>query len=114
MFPNMQDAFLDWQTRSTFSVVTKSLSNYQVSESKGAETSFDGLLYPQSAQQLAIKPEGQRTWKWWALISSKALALDTVIKDASSKEFRVMSVRDFSMAGFYEYDLVENYANPSA
>ena len=63
------------------------------------------------AQKIAIKPEGQRTWKWWSGISSVELKLGWKIKldrDRNpEKSYEVMSVSDWSQARVWNYDFAE-------
>lgn len=71
---------------------------------------FTGMLVPVPPQKVAIKPEGQRTWKWWALFSRKRLSVDDLILDRDLRRYRVKSVADWSKAGYYEYEMVEGPA----
>jgi len=109
-FPDMSDAFLDWQSSVKFSLVTKEVDDFEIKETL-EEYNFMGLFYPSTPQQIALKPEGQRTWKWWSLITQKKLNLDDIVKDINTTEYRVMSVYNWSQAGFYQYELTEKYTD---
>lgn len=62
--------------------------------------------------QLAMKPEGQRTWKWSKLhtLPEPKLNLDDIVK-IRDVSYRVMTRADQSEYGFVEYDLLEGYEN---
>jgi hypothetical protein len=107
-FPNMAEAFSGWETQTQFKKVNKTVSDFEVTETTETEY-FTGMFYPMKSQDIIFKPEGQRTWKWWNLLSIKSLALDDIVKDANDKQYRVMGVRDWSMAGYFEYDLTEQF-----
>jgi hypothetical protein len=109
-FPNMLDAFRDWQNNAKFTIVTKDVVDFQTEEVL-AEYNFDGLFYPKQAREIALKPEGQRTWRWWSMVTSKDLELDTIVKDVNGKQFRVMASTNYSIAGFYDYDLTEDFVD---
>jgi hypothetical protein len=62
--------------------------------------------------QLAMKPEGERTWKWSKLhtLPEPKLKLDDIVQIRGIK-YRVMVMADQSEYGFEEYDLQEDYIN---
>jgi hypothetical protein len=107
-FPNMTEAFHDWETNVRFYKITKTLNDFEVSETSETEI-FCGEFYPLSTQEIQFKPEGQRQWKWWALITEKLLVLDDIVRDEAKKEYRVMGTKDWGVAGFYEYELTESF-----
>jgi hypothetical protein len=65
---------------------------------------------PFSAQRLDIKPEGQRSWRWFTLHSLKdlVLKLDDIIILAEIK-YRVMQKYDYAEYGFYQYEIAEGF-----
>ncbi len=67
------------------------------------------LLTPMNPRKIAIKPEGQREWKWWTATSVSRLELGwRVLPDADDHiQYEVMTQADWSQAGFYAYDFVE-------
>jgi len=110
MFPGVLESFRDWGQYLTFNKITKTIVDYQVVETP-FERSFEGMLLTQTPQQLSIKPEGQRTWMWWTLVTDELLTLDDIIKDEHNTEYRLMTKSNFAIAGFYSYEIVEQYAN---
>ena len=110
-FPNMSEAFQDWQTATEFRKVTKTTTDFETVETT-EEDRFSGMFFPLDAQKIAFKPEGQRQWKWWGLLSVKQLALDDIVVDQDDKKYRVTAVKDWmALAGYYEYDITEGFNN---
>lgn len=126
-FPLMSEAFADWTVTSTFLAVVKEVIDFRVVETIGGvpyggggygmgpyggavdlSGVFEGVLQPLPDRRLLIKPEGQRTWKWWTLWARKALVLDDVVVDKEGLSYRIMSVKDWSNSDYFEYDLTEN------
>ena len=69
-----------------------------------------GVVQPLSAQQLAIKPEGQRAWIWLSVYCLPDLVLqpsDIIVYNCL--RYRVMAKHDYTMHGFIHYEIVEDY-----
>lgn len=107
--PNVSGAMFDWFQQCTFVVVSKSVSAFQVVE-VGESVEFWGVVQPLTGRKLEIKPEGQRNWNWIWIHSQVQLPLttDDVIQYLGI-QYRVMSQKNFSIYGYYEYELVEDY-----
>lgn len=69
-----------------------------------------GVVQIFTPAQLAMKPEGERTWKWRKLhmTSHPKLKLDDIVEIKGIK-YRVMDMEDFSEYGVVSYDLQEDY-----
>lgn len=65
---------------------------------------------PLSAQELAIKAEGERSWKWEKIHTTPEVKLSTddriVFKGIP---YRVMEKFDYTEYGFLEYHVVEDF-----
>lgn len=74
------------------------------------KTETEGVIQPLSAQQIAIKPEGQRAWKWMELHCRANLILkpDDIVAIDGVK-YRVTAVYDYRQYGFMHYELAQNY-----
>lgn len=121
-FPDVSGAFWGWSVKSLFISVQKVAVDFEVVENLGsppfdfggygqgnyAALIFVGVLEPLPDRKLMIKPEGQRTWKWWTLWTKKPLELDDIIVDKPGRIYRVMSQSDWSSGRYYQYDLTEN------
>ena len=65
---------------------------------------------PFSPEQLEVKAEGERSWKWYTLHSLTDLRLKTDdIVILHEVEYRVMEKLDFREYGYYEYHIVEGF-----
>lgn len=107
--PNVGEAMLDWFQQMRFGVVTKEVKNSQVVETV-RELSARGVIQPLTERQLMMKPEGQRAWDWYWLHAEPSLVLE-VDSDVIylSRQYRVMSNKNYSLYGYVEYHLVQDY-----
>lgn len=106
-FPNVARALSRFNTGQTFRVLKKEAIDFELSETLKTEITFRGTMEPIPQQKLHIKPEGQRSWRWWTLWTTQNLNIDSVIIDRAGIQFRVMSGTDWSAAGYYEYELTQ-------
>lgn len=72
---------------------------------------FLGVWQPLRDEELQFKPEGQRSWEWiWIHAKSGTLNLQTQDKVIfNNKRYKVMNVKDYSLNGFIEYQLIRDY-----
>ena len=107
--PNVGGAICTWGQKMVFTTITKTQVEFETVETK-TETYFEGTWQPFTAQQLNIKPEGQRAWSWFTCHACTKLELkpDDIIfyKDI---QYRVMSKLDYSSYGYYQYELILDY-----
>ena len=108
--PNMANTLNGWEIPLTLIKVTQSIID---GDAVKVETliNFMGVWQPLRDEQLQFKPEGQRSWEWiWIHAKSGTLNLSTQDKVIfNSKRYKVMSVKDYSLNGFIEYELVRDY-----
>lgn len=113
--PDVSGALFDWFQQITFTSVSKSVQNFQAVE-VGTSFSFEGTWQPFTDRQLVMKPEGERKWKWFLLHSQPNVPLipDDVITYLGV-QYRVKAMKDWSLNGYMEYHLIEDYtgAGPS-
>ena len=71
---------------------------------------FQGVRQPFTAQQLALKPEGQRHWKWEMIHAWPNLQLkpDEIITFAN-QNYRVMQKWDWTEYGYVQYEIAQDY-----
>lgn len=69
-----------------------------------------GVRYSQTPRQLAMKPEGERKWKWSILylLPDPKLKVDDKIKIHGIK-YRVMTAMENQEYGVMSYELIEDY-----
>jgi len=106
----MSGTVSDWFQRLMFTKIQKSIVNFNLVESE-QEYSFMGVVQPASAQALMVKPEGQRSWKWYTVHAWPALVLapDEIIMFLGVR-YRVMEKLDYTPYGYVEYQIVQDYS----
>jgi len=107
--PDMSDALLNWFQPMTFTQIAKSVVNFQVVETK-IDTAFLGVWQPAGPKNLEMKDIGQRQWSHFTLHSNINLKLfpDEIVQ-YRSQNYRVMGQTDYSLYGYVEYQLVQDY-----
>lgn len=107
--PDVSDVLPDWFQDMTFQVVTKDLEDYEVVENLTTITT-QGVRQPMSAQRIAIKPEGQRAWKWETIhcLPDVKLNIDDIIIFDGVK-YRVMNRWNWAEYGYLEYEICQAY-----
>jgi hypothetical protein len=112
--PDVSGALLGWFRPLTFTRIVKTTRSFRVVEERVA-VAAEGMVVPFNTQQLMVKPEGQRAWKWRTIFATPALQLsnDDVVTqqnpDGTTTSYRVMMKKDFSAHGYLTYDVVEDY-----
>ena len=108
--PNMANTLTSWQTALTLEKITQSVVDGDAV--KTTETiDFLGVWQPLRDEQLQFKPEGQRSWQWF-WIHAKAGTLNLQTQDKiifQDKRYKVMSVKDYSLNGYIEYEVILDY-----
>lgn len=107
--PQVGEVLPSWFQPLTFDIITKSLVDYEVQEVI-VPVSTQGVRQPMTAQQIAIKPEGQRAWRWETLhcLPNVPLRIDDIVV-FGEKRYRVMQKWDWSEYGYYEFHICEAY-----
>lgn len=110
--PNLANAVMAWSQQLEFVVVSKSIENAEVVESYLTYCVL-GTKQPLSPQKMAIKPEGQRSWKWYQLhlTATVSIQIDDIIRFGGEDEYRVMAKSDFSEYGYIYYEIAQGFAN---
>ena len=107
--PQVGEVLPSWFQTMTFDVVTKTIVNYEVKETLTTITT-QGVRQPMSAQQLSIKPEGQRAWRWETLhcLPDVKLQVDDIVIFDGIK-YRVMQRWNWAEYGYLEYHICQAY-----
>src|SRR4051812_45508633 len=105
----MSATLQNWFQPMTFTRLVKTVVNYKVVETL-TNYDFHGVIQAFSPQQVSMRPEGQRNWKWFKVHADPGLTLepDEVITYQGVK-YRVMSKLDYSLYGHVEYDLIQDF-----
>ncbi len=107
--PDVGDVLMDWFQELTFTKITKTVVNYENVEAE-TEYTMHGVRQPLNAQQLEMKPEGQRRWRWEMIHALPTVELfndDVVVFDGV--RYRVKDKWNWKEYGFIEYHIVEDY-----
>lgn len=111
--PDVSSTLEGWFQKIVFGIVAKSLVNNRTVETI-TQIESQGVLQPLTAQQLEIKPEGQRGWNWFMLHCqpSLSLQLDDTVNISGTRfngRYRVMARTGYDQYGYIQYDLVKDY-----
>ena len=108
--PNPTGAFSGWQSQLTIIKVSQFIENGFVKE-KLTPVSFNGVIQPLSPEQLNLKPETLRSFRWLQIhVYSGDLNLKTNDKiEVDGKRFKVMGILDYQRNGFVEYHAIEDF-----
>lgn len=108
--PQVDDALNGWETTIT---LVKVIQNVVEGDLVTEETNitFQGVIQPLRTEQLMAKPENMRSWEWlWIHAKASSLNLKTADKIRwNNKLFKVMGVKDYSLNGYVEYEIVRDY-----
>ena len=107
--PSMRDAMANWFQPLKFTQVIKSIVNYKNVETLKVKC-FNGVIQPMKAQELMMRPDGQRAWIWKTVHAYPDLVLvpDDIIIIQGVK-YRVMDKTDYTEYGYVVYNIVQNY-----
>ena len=107
--PQVGEVLPGWFQPLVFDIITKSLVNYEVEEVI-IHINTQGVRQPMSAQQLSIKPEGQRAWKWQTIhcLPNVPLKVDDIVVFGNQK-YRVKEKWDWSEYGYQEAHICQAY-----
>ncbi len=107
--PNLQGALLNWFQPITFVKVQKTIVDSELVEAE-QEYYFKGVKYPMKPQEVAMKPEGQRTWIWSTILALPDLVLDPdEIIQIGEVRYRVIDKSDWKEYGYVQYGVVQDY-----
>lgn len=113
--PNMADTIMGWFQLLTFEKVTKTVdATFQVVETT-TPIAFQGVVMRLTAQQLRMKPEGQRSWQWNQIYALPVVSLkpDDVLITQDGLHYRVMEKLDYSQYGYISYHVIEDFNPPT-
>ena len=108
--PQMATTLTGWEVPLTLTKMIQNVNNGFVGFSEKT-FNFMGVWQPLKDEQLQFLPENQRSWEWiWIHAKASELNLQTADKVIfNDKRYKVMAVKDYSLNGFIEYQLVRDY-----
>jgi len=112
--PYVANAFRGWTKRRLVRVVTKLVVNHLLQQIALIYT-FDIMVQPLQPEQVRRKPEEQRAWKWYSIItkaSNPELKIDSqIVVDGIA--YRIDSIQPWKEAGYRRYEATEDYTGLS-
>lgn len=112
--PYLGRAFRGWTKRRKVYKITKKTINYLTVQTATVEI-FDIMISPLQPEKVQRKPEEQRSWKWYNLLTKSkntALSIDDIIL-VSGIYYRIESVQPWTEAGYRRYEATEDYTGHS-
>lgn len=108
----MNTTLFGWEQSLELVQVVQSVIEGDLSTTK-KNIQFKGVVQPLRNEQLALLPEGQRSWEWiWIHAVAGTLNLETADKVIfQNKTYKVTSKKDYSLNGYVEYQLVRDYTD---
>ena len=109
-FPQMGEVLDGWEFPLTLIKIKQNIVEGDVATQE-EKIDFLGVWQPLRDEQLQFLPEGQRSWSWyWIHAKSGTLNLQTGDKIIfQNKRFKVMNVKDYSLNGYIEYQIIEDF-----
>lgn len=111
--PQMKAAFAGWFSTITLTQIAQVVNADGYMEEKETNIVFKGVIQPMSAEELMLKPDGQRSFEWLQ-IHCLAGSLNLKTNDRivyNTRIYKVMSVKDYSLNNYIQYDIVEDFQN---
>lgn len=108
--PQMGAAFSGWKVNLFLLRVTQQVVDGLVTDTV-QEIHAKGTWQPLSAEEIALKADGQRSWQWYDLhIEGASLIFatnDRVIYGGET--YKIMAVKDYTLNNYSEYHLILDY-----
>ncbi|TDE17712.1 hypothetical protein [Dyadobacter psychrotolerans] len=108
--PQMKAAFTGWTQKITFKLITQTVVDGFVVDSEKTVV-FNGTIQPLSAEEVILKPEGQRFWEWLDVhVMGTTVPLrnnDRVSYNGTL--YKVMASKDYSLNNYMEFHIVRDY-----
>ena len=110
MMPNMRQATRGLGRRVTVQIIKQVVDDHEAVQKPVDVKRISIVIVPMPPKKIMIKPEGQRTWKWWMGTTTNKLATGSFLKidKDPGKLYEVMEAEDWSQARVYHYHLAES------
>lgn len=112
--PYVAGAFRGWTKRRLVRVITKQVVNHVIQQIAYLHT-FDIMVQPLQPEKVNRKPEEQRAWKWFSIVtksSNPELSIDSqLVVDGIA--YRIESRQPWKEAGYRRYEATEDYTGLS-
>lgn len=108
--PQMNSTLQGWQNKITLIKITQDVIDGDLQTTE-TQITFQGVIQPLSAEQLALRPEGQRSFEHlWIHAVASQLNLETADKiKFKNKRYKIIEKKDYGLNSFVEYMLIRDY-----
>lgn len=108
--PQLSAPFSSWTKTISLTKRTETITNGLVGYTEEVLV-FRGIIQPLSAEEIALKPDAQRSWKWLQIhCQNGSLSLTTNDQILYGDVlYKVMAVKDYSLNGYLEFHCVSEY-----
>jgi hypothetical protein len=110
LMPSLDSALNGWGMPHTITKVTQDILDGDAVLTK-VTIEFLGVIQPLNAEELLLKPEGQRSWEWKQIHDYYGI-LNLHTKDVieiESISYKVLAVKDYKYNNYMEYHIVKDY-----
>lgn len=111
--PQMQAAFTGWMLPLTFKKVAQVVQASGFVEDVETSVSVRGVWQPMSAEDIQLKPEGQRSWAWYMLHvqgNQEVFATNDRL-EFQGQPYKVMGVKNYTLNNYVQYDIIGDYTS---
>lgn len=109
LLPNMSETIMSWFQSITFTLITRTVVDYDVVETKSL-IKTQGVVQPYKPEPLEIQTAGTRSWSWQQIHCLPDVILNNgdyiIYKDV---RYKVLYKKDYSEYGYVEYMLCEGF-----
>ena len=107
--PNMANTLSGWEAPLSLIKVTQSIIDGDAVFNEQI-TNFMGVIQPLRSEDLAMKPEGQRSWKYYWIHTNSNLPFQTADKIIfKDKRYKITDIKDYGLNGFRELEVILDY-----
>ena len=109
--PNMSNTLNGWEVAVIADYVYQERNVDGEITDLSKEMRIKGVLQPLKAEEVQLKPEGQRSWAWYQLhvkSNYETLYTEQVVK-INNQGYKVMAVKNYDLYGYIEYHLIKDY-----
>lgn len=109
-FPQVNDVINGWEFECLTNKRKQELVNGIITY-KDYYIKLKGVIQPLKPEDVALKPEEQRSWAWYQIHvkSSYTRLLNDQIIYIDKHPYKVMANKDYSRNGYIEYHIIEFY-----
>ena len=113
MMPQMDTTLNNWEQPIKLVKIAQSIVDYQAVNNESIYF-FQGTIQPLSPKELIVKPISERSWEWLQIHTKiniikqyNLTTNDRIIYN--NKRYKIMLQNDYSLNGYYEFHLVEEF-----